>query len=852
MFKKLKEQVGSLESPKKEESPQSSRRRSSTQALPKIRSSQRLGVTKSDSNSSFTSITEADVLSGQVSQDDLLSAFMQRTNQLKKMEIKLSDYSQALKESNKERDKLANVLEKQQDMAMKRMSELEEIYSEGKTNMEKTIAKLEKKNSDHAETIEMLRTENKRLRTSVEKFVKDKNDFEKKRDEFFEKRDNTEELNDLQMQELAKIKHMLIMREKDCEKYRLDLDQKVAELLQSQDTNERMESSLRETTDSLNANVEELESQIALNEKNSIELDECRKTISDMKSEITDLKKEVCTLSTDFKTANAKLFAAESTNVQLLEKYDGLKHSSESLISKSNMELDERQATIDHLKQKISLLENRVTTDKLPESEQVQALLQERSSLEQKLEESHLQLNNIKSTWSVKINQLEEQVSHLNKKIAEDQEELNGLNDKLSQFKLSKDKETAGFNATISELQVEIEKSEVTVENYLQQITQLEAKLIEQSTLCDLEKEKTVSTHKRELEIAVEKQEELSSQIKTLSKSLQHSIEEKEHLRAKVLQFETDSSNSKQRFQELQNSYEDTQSLSESLQKENGALSETVVEKNSQLKIIEEKLVASDGKIHELDKKVADLIKIDDEKSAQMQTYLTELNSKNEEVRRYKESMTDNASVSKELEQKIQTLESTVQSREQELIDCKTEIATLKNSQAEETEEVASLKAERNKADELLAERERLIKVQQQRLNDLKKALNKELNKKSASGRSENQRTASPRRDNGVNGFSSNHTSALTEIFPDVSMSVNAADDSSAEQKELNIAYLKHVLLTFLGSSRSEALQLVKALATLLNFNRDEEKFLKDTLEYRSSWFGSKPSKKVGPNTSRK
>lgn len=52
--------------------------------------------------------------------------------------------------------------------------------------------------------------------------------------------------------------------------------------------------------------------------------------------------------------------------------------------------------------------------------EKVQALIQERKLLEQHLEEAHLQLSDIKSSWSGQNLALETQVSRLSKQVAEE------------------------------------------------------------------------------------------------------------------------------------------------------------------------------------------------------------------------------------------------------------------------------------------------------------------------------------------------------------------------------------------------------------------------------------------------
>lgn len=58
---------------------------------------------------------------------------------------------------------------------------------------------------------------------------------------------------------------------------------------------------------------------------------------------------------------------------------------------------------------------------------------------------------------------------------------------------------------------------------------------------------------------------------------------------------------------------------------------------------------------------------------------------------------------------------------------------------------------------------------------------------------------------------------------------------------DVNFKYLKHVVLKFVTSREYEAIHLIKALSVLLNLSKDEEKTLKNTLEWKMSWFGIKP-----------
>ena len=51
--------------------------------------------------------------------------------------------------------------------------------------------------------------ENEELKRRIEMWESERNDFDHQKKEFYEKRDNSEELQDLQKQELAKLKHMV-------------------------------------------------------------------------------------------------------------------------------------------------------------------------------------------------------------------------------------------------------------------------------------------------------------------------------------------------------------------------------------------------------------------------------------------------------------------------------------------------------------------------------------------------------------------------------------------------------------------------------------------------------------------
>lgn len=89
----------------------------------------------------------------------------------------------------------------------------------------------------------------------------------------------------------------------------------------------------------------------------------------------------------------------------------------------------------------------------------------------------------------------------------------------------------------------------------------------------------------------------------------------------------------------------------------------------------------------------------------------------------------------------------------------------------------------------------------------------------------------------------SNAPAILIPVNVDNNNSYHSNDISGKvfEMDEVKFSYLKHVILKFLTSRELEAKHLIRAVSTLLYLSETEEKLLNDTLEYRRSWFGTKP-----------
>lgn len=198
------------------------------------------------------------------------------------------------------------------------------------------------------------------------------------------------------------------------------------------------------------------------------------------------------------------------------------------------------------------------------------------------------------------------------------------------------------------------------------------------------------------------------------------------------------------------------------------------------------------------------------------------------------------ASEHEELFKKVSSLESAVSEKEQELKKAKEDYAQLLSDMSAlqteaETKQAAveveqSLREKIANLEQQVAERNKNIRVLHQKLSDMKKTLQRELKSSDMAGG--DQQMIINNHNSGFysgNQYNSNHP-------PPFSGQGSNGDD------EVNFLYLKHVIMKFLTSREYEVAQhLTRAVATLLKLSPEEECLLKDTLDWKMSWFGSKP-----------
>uniref|UniRef100_A0A8C3ECK7 Golgin subfamily A member 1 n=1 Tax=Corvus moneduloides TaxID=1196302 RepID=A0A8C3ECK7_CORMO len=373
-----------------------------------------------------------------------------------------------------------------------------------------------------------------------------------------------------------------------------------------------------------------------------------------------------------------------------------------------------------------------------------------------------------------------------------------------------------------------------------------------------LKKEESLSRTEQELEARAQELthakaelQEARSESSSLRKDLQdlqQQFSELEARRDELMTAETNAENKitalELREQELQTVI---QQLSVDLQNmtfefaERDKLTEQLQEKVSSLEKKLERNLSGDEHVQELLKEVITQLQANEMSSRE--TVSVEIAKALEEARKQREELQQQVShlnaLIKEKEQLIDEKCGLLLKQKEELNQLSQELEestralnnehfpSPENSVVEQNGEVAAadviqLQKDNRELEQQIAEKNKMIKQLQQRMTELKKTLQKELK---------------IRPDSEVPELRAN-----SEV-PNASVTVTNNSDLN-DSREINFEYLKHVVLKFMSCRESEAFHLIKAVSVLLNFSQEEENMLKETLEYKMSWFGSKPSPK--------
>ncbi|XP_066139254.1 golgin subfamily A member 1 isoform X2 [Euwallacea fornicatus] len=561
----------------------------------------------------------------------------------------------------------------------KRISKIETEFSRKFEQKEHEWKEIVRDKDRKLQNFEKEKDEAYRQISNLKDALKNSEDLKQK---ILEHRENSEQIETLQSQELLKVKHLVLEKDKE------------------------------------------------LSEK-SLALKEANNQLEKLRNELSRLRRQEEMLS----------------DVQ--DDLEALRHSSARDLARLATELAKSEQERKHLGDLVVILRGNGDSSETMDSE--------KKLLEQRLEEAHLQLANIKTSWSDKIASLETQVGRLSRQAAEEGAERRRAVDDREKL-LEKIKQ---YEAELEFMRLELTNKETKIRRLTQDVNELSMEL----KSLQIANEEEIQFLRTELDIS-------KTEIKVVKKNLEN------------VESELDKS-----------------------EDENGKLKLSVDSEhmtNTSLRQIITKLEKDLGqeKAHSLNVQKT-LTRVTSEKN----TALLRNAEVSQQMELVKQEMRRQESDMKELAEKVTILE-------QE----NSTLKEIKNMEQKLNNSIVDL-------EEQMLEKNKTIKMLQLRLADLKKTLQQELRTPS---------NAPYQNDHvGNNGPAAvlhpSHVS--TKSFP------NAV---RRDEDDVNFKYLKHVILKFL-TREYEAQHLIKAISTLLKFTTEEEKLIHDTLEWKKSWFGSKP-----------
>ncbi|XP_074911579.1 golgin subfamily A member 1 isoform X1 [Buteo buteo] len=742
---------------------------------------------------------------GSSSREDLSSQLFRRNEQIRKLEVKLSDYADQIRNLQKIKEKLENALEKHQDSSMRKFQEQNEAHQASRAKMAEGMAlALEKKDQEWIEKLGQVEKEKKMLETQLQEMKEQSLNF-------FQKRDEIDELEGFQQQEIAKVKHMLLKKEESLSKTEQELEACTRELTHAKEvlqdaSNES--SGLRKDLQELQQQFLELEAQrdelmtAETNAENKITALELREQ---------ELQTVIQQLSVDLQNARIAGSGCEKRLEMLQVEHESLKVEYEQHKQKMTFEFAERNKLTEQLQEKVSSLEKKLERN-LSGDEHVQELLKEKATLEQKLDETRQQVLTDRMHHTETVNRLETQNKELEQKL------------QIATEALKKSKEAAAEqDLKIQKLQTDLEdersklKQQILSEKqqYDQKITGLESQIAALETAWEFDK--TATQHKiSQLE---KEKENLNGSRAEYESSLKKQESELNRLKNELSSRETVSV-------EIAKALEDARKQREELQQQVSHLASLIKEKDQLI----------DEKCDMLLKQKEELNQLSQDHEAvllqmhQLQSDIEASNSRaveKEEMARKEidelKLQVQECLLAREHEKNVSELEESTRalnnkrfhSPENHVVEQNGEVAAA---------DVIQLQKDNRELEQQIAEKNKMIKQLQQRMTELKKTLQKELKIRPDSEVPEVREKAN------------------SEV-PNASVTVTNNSDLN-DSREINFEYLKHVVLKFMSCRESEAFHLIKAVSVLLNFSQEEENMLKETLEYKMSWFGSKPSPK--------
>uniref|UniRef100_A0ABI7ZAP8 GRIP domain-containing protein n=1 Tax=Felis catus TaxID=9685 RepID=A0ABI7ZAP8_FELCA len=528
---------------------------------------------------------------------------------------------------------------------------------------------------------------------------------------------------------------------------------------------------------------------------------------SDLSQKLEELQRRYSALEEQRDHVTASKTGAENKIAALEQKEQELQVSIQQLsmdLQKATADTQEKEKLITHLQEKVSSLEKRLEQN-LSGEEHVHELLKEKTVAEQNLEDTRQQLLAARSSQAKAMDILETRVQELEHSLQASEEKLKHSGDVVAAQE-AQIRELAAANKESSQAQ--------------QQVLALERQCMErvhtlETQLAALESARVADQTAAEREVRELEQENaaLKESKNECERSLQHHQLELKKLKEEWSQREIVSVAMAQALEEVRKQREE-------FQQQAANLTAIVDEKEQSLQEKAEAILQKEQEIFQL-KKGHD--------SALLQMH--QLQSELEALQSLRAEESEAAAGFDVLRLAVPEQGLTRSVPEPHAASRATQDPAYQLPAAEGIPngevgavELGQLQKEKQDLEQQLVEKNKTIKQMQQRMLELKKTLQKELKIRPDSELFEVREKPGPE---------------MPNMAPSVT---NNADLTDA--REINFEYLKHVVLKFMSCRESEAFHLIKAVSVLLNFSQEEENMLKETLEYKMSWFGSKPAPK--------
>ncbi|XP_078106132.1 golgin subfamily A member 1 isoform X3 [Sander vitreus] len=758
--------------------------------IPRTISKESITSVGADSGDDFAS-------DGSSSRDDLPAQLLRRNDQIRKLEAKLSDYAEQLRIMQKTKDKLEIALEKHQDLSIKKLQDQNESHQAGRAKMAEGMALA----------------------------------LEKKDQEWMEKMAD--------MEKLLKKEEQLSQRDQE-------LQQKEAEV-------QSAKQGLSEARRKLQALEQQHDESCRLNSEFEIEREEllllreeADKKISELEGGCQELQSVIKQVSEDFQKSQSTVSTLERSLQELQTEHDALKLQQQ----KAAVTEEDKERLLVDLQKKVTSLERRLHGN-LSQDEHLQELLQEKSSLEQSLEETRAELLLVRTNHADTVSSLETQVSRMSCSITELQTLLRHKDDSSRAYRERTDTQIANLEQKVQESSERLKSAEHQITEKQQHMDKqlgewsAEKAFLDQQ-VCLLQQqseektsrlEESITSLQTERQVLHDRMADLDKQRDEANATLSQRTEELEQCRAELNSQQTVST-------EIAKALEETRRQKEELQTQVGELTPSLQTSQQELSAVTEKLALREEDIRRLENEVqcrqASLVQLQqdvEQQRAQLEQMEmdkdSQLISLREELLSQTQQLDSCQARISYLEVEVETLTEQLHSRE---------VCEEDHNGSVTVDDLDHIQKVNRELEQQLTDKNRSIKQLQQRLAELKRTLQKELKlkpepeaegkEKFPENRAEKQERVCP-----------DPLPASTQSPPTSNTTVTNTSDLN-DSREINFEYLKHVVLKFMSSREAEAFQLIRAVSVLLNFTREEEDMLKQTLEYKMSWFGSKPSPK--------